>query len=219
MFVCKILDHSQKNAKWEESITLSKQDKLYKDAMITAAASNSSEVAEELLSYFVDIGNKECFGAMLFICFDLLPSDTVMELSWQHGLNDFYMPYAIQSQRLLVEKVCNHIEAPMSALVLIPNKVSALEKEVKERSKKDTQKEQLEADAPIINPGSRLLLTNGYEPNNLLLSSSSHWRRRFPGQAPPNYPNGNGLVPVSPSAPYPSTSHRRDQNMTGFPTF
>ncbi|KZS94509.1 clathrin heavy chain 1 [Sistotremastrum niveocremeum HHB9708] len=158
----------KKNAKWEESITLSKQDKLYKDAMITAAASNSSEVAEELLSYFVDIGNKECFGAMLFICFDLLPSDTVMELSWQHGLNDFYMPYAIQSQRLLVEKV------------------SALEKEVKERSKKDTQKEQLEADAPIINPGSRLLLTNG-----------------FPGQAPPNYPNGNGLVP----------------NMTGFPTF
>jgi clathrin heavy chain len=40
----------------------------------------------------------------------------------------------------------------------------ALEKEVKERSKKDSQKEQQEAEAPIINPGGfgdRLLLTQG----------------------------------------------------------
>jgi len=95
----------QKNARWEESISLSKQDKLYKDAMITAATSSSTEVAEELLSYFVDIGNKECFAAHLFICFDLLRSDVVEELSWQHGLNDFYMPYKIQVQRSLVEKV------------------------------------------------------------------------------------------------------------------
>lgn len=96
----------QKNARWEESISLSKQDKLYKDAMVTAAASNSPEVAEELLSYFVDIGNKECFAALLYICFDLLHSDIVEELSWRHGLNDFYMPYKIQLQRSLVEKVC-----------------------------------------------------------------------------------------------------------------
>ena len=95
----------QKNGRWEESISLSKQDKLYKDAMITAATSNTTEVAEELLSYFVDIGNKECFAALLFICFDLLRSDIVEELSWQHGLNDFYMPYKIQVQRSLVEKV------------------------------------------------------------------------------------------------------------------
>jgi clathrin heavy chain len=51
---------------------LSKQDKLYTDAMITASASNSTEVAEELLSYFVDIGNKECFAAMLYVCFDII---------------------------------------------------------------------------------------------------------------------------------------------------
>jgi clathrin heavy chain len=95
----------KKNSRWEQSISLSKQDKLFKDAMVTAATSNSSEVAEELLSYFVDIGNKECFGAMLYVCFDLLRSDVVMEMSWQHALNDFYMPYRIQSQRQLVEKV------------------------------------------------------------------------------------------------------------------
>lgn len=84
---------------------MSKQDKLYKDAMITSAVSASTEIAEELLSYFVDIGNKECFAALLYICFDLLRSDVVEELSWQHGLNDFYMPYKIQVQRSLVDKV------------------------------------------------------------------------------------------------------------------
>ena len=73
--------------------------------MITAAVSASTEVAEELLSYFVDIGNKECFAALLYICFDLLHSDLVEELSWRHGLNDFYMPYRIQVQRSLIDKV------------------------------------------------------------------------------------------------------------------
>jgi clathrin heavy chain len=95
----------QKNKRWEESISLSKQDRLFKDATITGAVSGSTEVAEDLLSYFVDIGNKECFAATLYICFDLLRSDIVEELSWQHGLNDFYMPYRIQVQRSLVEKV------------------------------------------------------------------------------------------------------------------
>lgn len=98
--------HWQKNGKWEESISLSKQDKLFKDAMVTAAASALTEIAEDLLTYFVDIGNKECFGGLLYICFDLLRSDVVEELTWQHALNDFYMPYKLQSQRHLVEKVC-----------------------------------------------------------------------------------------------------------------
>lgn len=48
---------------------------------------------------------------------------------------------------------------------------------MKERSKKDAQKEQVESEAPIINPLSNtLLLTNG----------------GFAGQAPPN-----GMHPVS----------------------
>ena len=95
----------QKNGRWEESIALSKQDKLYKDAMVTAAASGESSVAEDLLSYFVDIGNKECFAATLYCCFDLLRADVVEEMSWQHGLNDFYMPYKIQRTRSLIDKV------------------------------------------------------------------------------------------------------------------
>ena len=50
---------------------------------------------------------------------------------------------------------------------------------MKERAKKEVQKEQAEAEAPIINPGSTLLLTNG-----------------FAGQAPPPMMNG-GMPPVS----------------------
>lgn len=96
----------QKNSRWEESISLSKQDQLYRDAIVTAATSASTEVAEDLLSYFVDIGNKECFAAVLFVCFDLLRPDIVEELSWQHGLNDFYIPYKIQVSRTMREKVC-----------------------------------------------------------------------------------------------------------------
>ena len=51
--------------------------------------------------------------------------------------------------------------------------IAALEKEVRERSQKDTQKEQQEAERPIINP---LMITNGpYNP------------------APQAIPNGTGM--------------------------
>ena len=132
--------------------------------MQTAAFSASSEVAEELTSYFVDIGNKECFAAMLYMCFDLLSPDYIEELSWQHGLNDFYMPFKIQQQRSLTAKV------------------AALEKMVKELSTKDAKKEQAEAEAPIINPGgfgNRLLLTAG--------------NGGAPQAPPPMMMNGTGL--------------------------
>jgi clathrin heavy chain len=41
----------RKNKRWEKSIALSKQDKLYKDAIETAALSGKSDVVEELLRY------------------------------------------------------------------------------------------------------------------------------------------------------------------------
>lgn len=42
-----------------ESISLSKQDKLFKDAIETAATSGSTEVAEELLTYFVYVSLRQ----------------------------------------------------------------------------------------------------------------------------------------------------------------
>lgn len=32
------------------------------------------------MSYFVDIGNKDCFAATLYVCFDLLRPDVVAEM-------------------------------------------------------------------------------------------------------------------------------------------
>lgn len=82
--------------------------------------------------------------------------------------------------------------------------LAALEKEVKERSKKDTQKEQQEAEAPIINPGGfgdRLLLTqgNGYANScrSCVDSISYHLSLRFVGQAPP-MANGTGMMGMAP---------------------
>lgn len=44
-------DIYRKNKRWEKSIALSKQDKLFKDAIETAALSAKSEVVEDLLRY------------------------------------------------------------------------------------------------------------------------------------------------------------------------
>jgi hypothetical protein len=41
----------RKNKRWDKSIALSKQDKLYKDAIETSAISGKTEVVEELLNY------------------------------------------------------------------------------------------------------------------------------------------------------------------------
>ena len=63
-------------------------------------------------------------------------------------------------------------------------------------SKKESQKEQQDADAPIINPGgfgNRLLLTqgNGFVLDNLPFSTGSNgFCSRFVGQAPTN---GTGM--------------------------
>jgi len=58
------------------------------------------------------------------------------------------MPYKIQTSRTMIEKM------------------ATLEKEVKALSTKDSQKEKQEAEAPIINPMNRPMLTfgNGYAP-------------------------------------------------------
>ena len=125
----------RKNGKYDDSISLSKADALFRDAIETAAHSDEPQVAEELLGYFVDTGNKECYAAMLYACYDLLAPDVVMEMSWRHALNDFTMPYQIQQAR----------ESR--------NKLRQLEKEVRELAAKDSAKEKEDEDAPILGPG------------------------------------------------------------------
>ena len=65
---------------YDESLGLSKADRLWRDALETAAASRSTAVAEELAGYFVSIGNKDAFAAILYVCFELVRPDFVEEM-------------------------------------------------------------------------------------------------------------------------------------------
>jgi len=90
---------------------------------IVAVVSGFIDVSEDLLSHFIDIGNKECFPGLLYVCFDLLRPDVVEELSLQRGHNNFYMPYPTQVSRTTGEQF------------------AVLEKEVKENAPKRSRPE------------------------------------------------------------------------------
>mmetsp|Transcript_7985 Transcript_7985/g.15241 ORF Transcript_7985/g.15241 Transcript_7985/m.15241 type:complete len:1712 (+) Transcript_7985:39-5174(+) len=87
------------NRRWERSIEISKKDQLWGDAMETVAASGDENMAEELLNFFVSAGQKECFAACLFTCYELIRADVVLEIAWRNGLMDFAMPFMIQCFR------------------------------------------------------------------------------------------------------------------------
>ncbi|EMD90917.1 hypothetical protein COCC4DRAFT_194695 [Bipolaris maydis ATCC 48331] len=134
-------DIYRKNKRWEKSIALSKQDKLFKDAIETAATSGKSEVVEDLLRYFVDIGSRECYVGMLYACYDLLRPDVILEMSWRNGLHDFTMPYMIN---LIAQQTAT---------------LEALKKDNEERKVREASQQKKEEDTPIL--GSRLMLTQG----------------------------------------------------------
>lgn len=48
--------------------------------METTAQSEDKSIAEELLHFFVDAGEKEAFAAMLFTCYDLIQPDVALEV-------------------------------------------------------------------------------------------------------------------------------------------
>ena len=47
-------------------------------------------------NYFVEAGDNECFAACLYVCYDLVAPDVVLELAWRSNMMDFAMPYLIQ---------------------------------------------------------------------------------------------------------------------------
>lgn len=67
--------------------------------MLYAAESRQVEIAEELIDWFLEEKNYECFGACLYSCYDLLRPDVVLELAWRNNIMDFAMPYMINSMR------------------------------------------------------------------------------------------------------------------------
>ena len=73
--------------------------------MTYAGESRQIDIAEDLISWFLENGNNECFAACLFQCYDLLRPDVILELAWRHNIMDFAMPYMIQVMREYTSKV------------------------------------------------------------------------------------------------------------------
>ena len=48
--------------------------------METAAQSGDPEIVEELLRFYVEQKERECFAAMLFTCYDLIRPDVALEV-------------------------------------------------------------------------------------------------------------------------------------------
>lgn len=70
-----------------------------------ACESRSSEIAENVIAWFLEIGKPECFSACLYTCYDLLNADVILELAWRHNIMDFAMPYFAQVLREYITKV------------------------------------------------------------------------------------------------------------------
>ena len=95
----------KKNQRWEQSVELSKRNKMYKDAIDTSNDSSDPDIVETLLRFFVEKKDKECLCATLHTCYDLVRPDVALELAWRNKYEDFAMPYLIQFMRHLTEKV------------------------------------------------------------------------------------------------------------------
>lgn len=80
-----------------------------------AAESKNREVAEELINWFLENGNFDCFAATLFHCYDLLNPDVILELAWKHKIMDFAMPYFIQ----VIKEYTSKVRCRINAIVFV----------------------------------------------------------------------------------------------------
>jgi len=180
------------NKRWTTSIALSKQDGLWQDAMETAALSQDSNLAEELLRFFVenikkDACPKSCFAACLFTCYELIRPDIVLELAWRYGLVEFCMPYMVQTFRTFNDK-----------LDTLYQKIEIQEKKIEDDAKaqEEAKNEQINRAANTL-AGGRLMLTGpGAMPQ----------ANPFGGAAPPTanpYGAGGQFGGMAPAQPNP----------------
>merc|ERR1719482_77094 len=100
----------KKGQKWSQSVALSKQDKVWDEAIATTSESGDAALAEDLLNFFVAEKLNACFSACLFTCYPLLRTDVVLELAWRNNLQDFAMPFMIQAVREMHVKLEGLIE-------------------------------------------------------------------------------------------------------------
>lgn len=102
----------RKNKRFFHAIEVAKANKLYQDAIETAAESGDKAIIEKLLDFFVAEKLQECFSACLYSCYDFLEPHTVLEKAWMNKMTDVAMPYMIQVLHDLSSKV-NRLEKSM----------------------------------------------------------------------------------------------------------
>jgi len=95
----------KKKGKHSNSVELSKADGMFRDAMETAAESQSNDLCEELLRFFVENDRSDCFAASLFTMYDYLQPDVVLELAYRKNMMDFALPYMVQVVREYTSRV------------------------------------------------------------------------------------------------------------------
>lgn len=154
------------NNRWKQSVDLCKKDKLFKDAMTYSCESRNVEIAEELIAWFLEEKNYECFAACLFQCYDLLRPDVILELAWRHNIMDFAMPYMIQVMREYT------------------GKVDKLEQAESERS----EEEQKAEEKPLVLNEPQLMLTQG----PAMMPGGAQPQPGYPGGM---YPGGGYQMP------------------------
>ncbi|KAL9179678.1 hypothetical protein ACHAXT_008968 [Thalassiosira profunda] len=93
------------NKKWSQSIELSKNDRMWKDCIDTANESADADTIENLLRFFCETSEKECFCAALYTCFAHVRPDVALELGWLNGYHHFIMPFLIQNMRQTYDRL------------------------------------------------------------------------------------------------------------------
>jgi len=165
----------KKNKRWTKSVQLSKADKMYKDSIDTCAASGDPAIAEDLLRFFVDVCDKECFCATLYTCYKIVKPDVALELAWRSNYVDFVMPYVIQYTR--------HLDDTLQEL---EKRTAPKEEPTEAEQAQAAANAMMYGDAGMM-PGGPMMLTqgNGYADPNM-------------GYADPSMGMGGGMPPMPP---------------------
>eukprot|EP00742_Colponemidia_sp_Colp-10_P010839 GILJ01011954.1.p1 GENE.GILJ01011954.1~~GILJ01011954.1.p1 ORF type:complete len:1482 (-),score=281.89 GILJ01011954.1:202-4647(-) len=87
----------RRNKRYSHAIEVAKTNKLWEDAIDTAAESGEGAVVENLLNFFVSEKLEECFAAALYTCYDLIPPHVALEKAWKAKYMDSAMPFLIQT--------------------------------------------------------------------------------------------------------------------------
>ncbi|EPY28930.1 clathrin heavy chain [Strigomonas culicis] len=102
----------RRNKRFAHAIAVAKENKLYEEAIATAAESGDAEIVDDLLDFFAK-DFPECFAACLYTCYDLLEPASVLQKAWLYGRTEIAMPYLVQAIQEFTGKV-NRMERSMT---------------------------------------------------------------------------------------------------------